>query len=190
MRTLGISLALFCVFFCSCHNSNKTLSTSPVYYTDNDAVQLVGMASNHVAIDAPQHIEGTHDKKTFSMDGWFRMNDSLMNIILFSGFGNTLAEIKYTSDTIVFESSMMDAKKFKAEYIVADIQLCFFEMSVLKPHMEAYGFSLTETKDGDLTVRELKKDGKLIISIQKIGQETKLTNSLRNYSYTITTGQM
>lgn len=188
-KLVKLILPVFCVFMIACHNSNVSVSTSPVYYTDDSAIQLPPLSSNKVTIDAPQHIEGTYGEKTFSMDGWMRMNDTLLNVILFSSFGNTLAEIKFTRDSISFESSMMDSKKFKAEYIIADIQLCFFEMSVLKPHFDSYGFTLTESREGNVTVRQLSKDGTKILTVEKNGDTTKLVNTLRNYTYTITIGQ-
>lgn len=188
-KLVKLILPVFCVFMIACHNSNVSVSTSPVYYTDDSAIQLPPLSSNKVTIDAPQHIEGTYGEKSFSMDGWMRMNDTLLNVILFSSFGNTLAEIKFTRDSISFESSMMDSKKFKAEYIIADIQLCFFEMSVLKPHFDSYGFTLTESREGNVTVRQLSKDGTKILTVEKNGDTTKLVNTLRNYTYTITIGQ-
>ena len=83
----------------------------------------------------------------------------------------------------------MDMGKIKAEYIIADIQLCYFDMAVLKPHFESYGFTLTETTEGDTTVRKLSKGSTDILTIRKNGNTIELANSLRNYSYTVTGGQ-
>lgn len=172
----------------SCHNAHGTLSSMPVFYTDDASVELINIKKNKVSIDAPQHIEGAYGEKTFSMDAWMRMNDSLLNIVLFSGFGNTVAELKFTSDSLKFESSVMNAEKTKAEYIVADIELCYFDMAVLKPHYEASQFSLTETINENESKRTLSKGGKEILTITNNGSTIQLKNILRNYSYTITTG--
>ena len=62
-------------------------------------------------------------------------------------------------------------------------------MAVLKPHFESYGFTLTETTEGDTTVRKLSKGSTDILTIRKNGNTIELANSLRNYSYTVTGGQ-
>lgn len=176
------------IVVCSCHNSHTTLSTTPVYYVDDTPIQLLDISQNKVTIDSPQHIEGSYDGKNYSVDAWMRMNDSVLNIVLFSSFGNTIAELKFTGDSLKFESSVMNTKKGKAEYIVSDIQLCYFDMSILEPHYKAGGFTLTQDIEGSTTKRTLAKDGKVILTITKEGNTIQLKNLLRNYSYTITTG--
>lgn len=187
-HTLALAVFLAGIFACSCHNSHSSLSTMPVYYTDNAPVELVNIGLNKVKIDAPQHIDGTYGEKTYSVDAWMRMNDTLLNVVLFSSFGNTIAELKFTSDSLKFESSVMDSKKGKAEYIVSDIQLCYFGMEVLEPHYKAYGYTLTQETEGDSTKRTLSKGGKEILTVTQSGNTIVLMNTLRNYSYTITTG--
>ena len=119
-----------------------------------------------------------------------RVNDSLLSLVLFSSFGNTLAEVTYTRDSIRFNSTVMDMGKIKAEYIVADIQLCYYDMAVLKPHFESYGFTLTETTDEGTIIRKLSKGNTDILTIRKTGNTIELNNSLRHYSYTVTGGQV
>lgn len=187
-HALALVALLTGIFVCACHNSHGSLSTMPVYYTDDSPVELLNITKNKVSIDAPQHIEGTYGGKTYSVDAWMRMNDTLLDIVLFSGFGNTIAELKFTSDSLKFESSVMDTKKGKAEYIVSDIQLCYFSMDILEPHYKANGYTLTQDIDGDTTKRTLSKDGKEILTVTQSGSTILLKNSFRNYSYTITTG--
>lgn len=185
---IAFATVLVGMTLCGCHNAHGSLSAMPVFYTDDASVELISINKNKISIDAPQHIEGAYGEKTFSMDAWMRMNDSILNIVLFSGFGNTVAELKYTSDSLKFESTVMNAEKTKAEYIVADIQLCYFDMAVLKPHYEAQHFLLTEATNGNESIRTLAKDGKDILTITNNGSTIQLKNTLRNYSYTITTG--
>lgn len=185
-RTLIVAITLL---LCCCHNNQNKLSANPVYYTDDGFVHLLDMQGNTASMDAPQHIDGRYGEKDFSMDAWMRLNDSLLSVVLFSSFGNTLAEITCTRDSIRFNSTLMDMRGIKPEYIVADIQLCYYDMAVLKPHLESYGFTLTETTDGDTTVRKLSRGANDIITIRKTGSTVELTNSLRHYSYTVTGGQ-
>lgn len=176
------------IFVCSCSHSHISHLTLPVYYTDNFPVELINIKKNNISIDAPQHIEGTYNNKTYSVDAWIQMNDTLLNIVIFSSFGNTIAELKYTTDSLKFESSIMNTQKGKAEYIVSDIQLCFFSMDILEPHYKASGYILTQDSKNNSTKRTLSKDGKEILTITQSGNTTILKNTLRNYSYTITTG--
>lgn len=191
--TLGLGLAhivALSLFLCCCHNNQNRLSTEPVYYTDDTFVHLLDISGNRISMDAPQHIDGRYGEKEFSMDAWMRVNDSLLSLVLFSSFGNTLAEVTYTRDSIQFNSTVMDMGKIKAEYIVADIQLCYYDMAVLKPHFESYGFTLTETTDEGTIIRKLSKGNTDILTIRKTGNTIELNNSLRHYSYTVTGGQV
>lgn len=187
---LGQALVIaFSLILCCCHSGKNGLSATPVYYTDDAFVHLLDVSGSGISIDAPQHIDGRYGDKDFSMDAWMRLNDSLLNVVLFSSFGNTLAEVTCSRDSVRFNSSMMDMGKIKAEYIIADIQLCYYDMAVLKPHFESYGFTLIETTEGDATLRKLSKGNKDILTIRKVGNTIELKNSLRNYSYTVTGGQ-
>ena len=184
-----VLIAMTGMLLCCCHSNQNKLSVEPVYYTDDSFVHLLDISGSGFSMDAPQHIDGRYGEKEFSMDAWMRMNDSLLSVVLFSSFGNTLAEITCSRDSIRFNSTLMDMGKIKAEYIIADIQLCYFDMAVLKPHFESYGFTLTETTEGDTTVRKLSKGSTDILTIRKNGNTIELANSLRNYSYTVTGGQ-
>lgn len=179
---------MLCLFILSCHSGKVTPGTSPVYYTDDSYVELLPTQSFKQFIDVPQHIDGHYGEKDFSMDGWARMNDSIINIHLFSAFGTTVGELRYTNDSIVFKSSFIDSEKMKAEYVVADIQLSFYDFETLREHYNRYGFTLTQNFESGRTVRTLSRNGTTIASIEKSGQVTTFKNMLRNYSYIITTG--
>lgn len=188
---LGPALVIaFSLILCCCHSGQNVLSTTPVYYTDDAFVYLLDISGSGIVMDAPQHIDGRYGDKEFSMDAWMRLNDSLLNVVLFSSFGNTLAEITCSHDSVHFNSTVMDLNDIKAEYIVADIQLCLYDMATLQPHFESYGFTLTETTEGDATIRKLSRGNTDIVTIRKVGNTIELKNTLRHYSYTVTGGQV
>ena len=146
-------------------------------------------------IDMPQRIEGNFVKPdgsndSFEADSWVRANDSVLSITLFTGFGTTLGEITYASDSVKAESSVMDVAKLKTEYLVADFQICFYPFDALRKNFEQAGFAFSETRSGDADfVRTLSDNGKTILTTRKSGREIHLENVLRRYSYHITLGE-
>ena len=119
--------------------------------------------------------------------------------MLFSGFGTTIAEITYGRDSVHFESSVMDVEKMKAEYVLADFQVCFYPYKALKDNFEEAGFVFEESRgstNGGANdsaaldyVRTLKDGNTLVLTAERKGKEITLVNSLRHYSYHITLGE-
>ena len=133
-------------------------------------------------IDMPQHIAGSFTKPdgstdSFEADSWVRANDSILSITMFTG--------------VKAESSVLDVTKMKAEYLVADFQVCFYPFAALKENFEKAGFTFVESRDvsaaGDY-VRTLKVGDRVILVATKKAREVSLVNELRKYSYRITLG--
>lgn len=170
----------------ACHSRNKADSLSAkIYFTDSDYTHLIPLAENHMQIDEAQHIEASFAEKNFSADSWLQINDSTISIFIFGSFGNTLAEIHYQNDSISFNSNVIDPQKVKPEYIIADIQLCFYELSTLKKHYEPAGFSITEIQKNNETERTLTKGSLTIAIISRNKDFLTFKNLLRNYTYQI-----
>ena len=178
-----------------CSRSNVKPGTAPVYYSDSRSVALLPTTAMTEKLDMPQHLRGEFTQqdgsmKSFEGDSWVRANDSVLSIMLFSGFGTTIAEITYGKDSLHFESSVMDVEKMKAEYVLADFQVCFYPYKALKDNFEAAGFVFEETRGIALDfVRTLKDGNTLVLTAQRKGKEITLVNSLRHYSYHITLGE-
>lgn len=197
-RSLGFYftlLACLCVsvFMVGCHKSMVKPGSAPVFYSDSRSVGLLPTTAMKIPIDMPQHLEGTFIKEdgsetSFDGDTWVRANDSILTVILFGGFGTTLAELTYVGDSVSFESSVMDVKKMKAEYVLADLQVCFYPFEALKENFEQSGFEFAEELNGDDFVRTLSENGKSILKVEKKGSEINLVNELRHYKYHITLG--
>lgn len=182
-------LYFFCFFLTSCNNNPHKIQTSPVFYTDNVSVPLLAPKNFTHSIDALQHIDAQHNGKNYSMDAALQMNDSLVYLVLIGSFGTSLGEIYYAGDSISFKSSVIDAKKTKAEYIVADIQLCFYDFKILASHFREYGFFLEQKFKDGVETRTLYKGKEAIVSVEKNEETVSLQNLLRNYSYKITLGK-
>ena len=193
-HVLGLLLAC-ALLLVSCSRSNVKPGTAPVYYSDSRSVALLPTSAMTEKLDMPQHLRGEFTQqdgsmKSFEGDSWVRANDSVLSIMLFSGFGTTIAEITYGKDSLHFESSVMDVEKMKAEYVLADFQVCFYPYKALKDNFEAAGFVFEEARGpAPDFVRTLKDGNTLVLTAQRKGKEITLVNNLRHYSYHITLGE-
>lgn len=190
-------LAFLLLLLVACHNARQVPGTAPVYYSDERSVSLLPTASMTEKLDMPQHIVGEFHKPdgstdSFEADSWVRANDSVLLVVLFSGFGTTIGEISYFHDSVKVESSLMNVEKMKAEYLLADFQICFYPLEPLQKNFEQAGFEFSETRSGAENadfVRTLSENGKTILTAKKTGTEIRLVNDLRGYSYHITLGE-
>ena len=196
MAVLRALVLAFLLALVGCGSSNVKPGTAPVYYSDNRSVELLPTTAMTEPIDMPQHIAGSFTKPdgstdSFEADSWVRANDSILSITMFTGFGTTLGEITYERDSVKAESSVLDVTKMKAEYLVADFQVCFYPFAALKENFEKAGFTFVESRDvsaaGDY-VRTLKEGDRVILVATKKAREVSLVNELRKYSYRITLG--
>ena len=192
----------FLLALVGCHHSRVAPGVAPVYYSDTRSVELLPTAAMTEPIDMPQHIAGSFTKPdgstdSFEADSWVRANDSILSITMFTGFGTTLGEITYERDSVKAESSVLDVTKMKAEYLVADFQVCFYPFAQLKVNFEKAGFTFVESRDasadGEVStagdyVRTLKEGDRVILVATKKAREVSLVNELRKYSYRITLG--
>ncbi len=202
MAVLRALVLAFLLALVGCGSSNVKPGTAPVYYSDSRSVELLPTAAMTDPIDMPQHIAGSFTKPdgstdSFEADSWVRANDSILSITMFTGFGTTLGEITYERDSVKAESSVLDVTKMKAEYLVADFQVCFYPFAALKENFEKAGFTFVEARDasadGDVSaagdyVRTLKEGDRVILVATKKAREVSLVNELRKYSYRITLG--
>jgi len=192
-RVYLLALACFaCMLLVACHKAVvKPNSTAPVYYSDDRFVQLLPTQAMTANIDMAQRLEGhfakaVGDTNSFSGDTWVRANDTILSIHLFSGFGTTIAELTYANDSVSLSSSFIDGEKMKAEYVLADFQICFYPFEALKKNFEQSGFEFKEVVQGSDFERTLLENGTVILTAKKSGSEIDLVNQLRKYRYHIT----
>ena len=202
MAVLRALVLAFLLALVGCGSSNVKPGTALVYYSDSRSVELLPTAAMTDPIDMPQHIAGNFTKPdgstdSFEADSWVRANDSILSITMFTGFGTTLGEITYERDSVKAESSVLDVTKMKAEYLVADFQVCFYPFIALKENFEKAGFTFVESReafaDGEVSaagdyVRTLKEGDRVILVATKKARDISLVNELRKYSYRITLG--
>jgi hypothetical protein len=199
-----VSVALGVSCLTSCQHTLVKPNSMPVYYSDSGFVNLLPTTAMPGTIDEAQHLEGTFRKMkspgnsladtsttTFSGDVWVRANDTILSVVFFSGFGTTIAELTYAKDSVSFVSSVIDVEKMKAEYVIADLQTCFYPFEALKNNFEQSGFTFTEKRLSDESQdfeRELSENGKTILRVTRKASEIDLVNELRQYKYHINLG--
>lgn len=160
-----------------------------VYYSDSRYVYLLPPRAGTVSVEEEQEISGTFGERTFQAASWIRLNDSTIHVLLFGPMGNTLAELFYAEDSISFSSKWMDAKKVKPEYILADLQFCYYPARTLQRHFESAGFKFAENRNGGTFDRTLSENGKVILKMERSENRISLWNGLRGYSYKIRLGE-
>lgn len=124
---------------CSSHRALAG-SSARIFYSDARSVSLIPPWENTFLTEENQHLSGTFGDRNFSGESWMLLSDSVIHVMLFGNIGNTLAELVYTKDSVSFESSVMDVKKVKPEYILADIQFCYYPKEVLERNFSSAFF--------------------------------------------------
>lgn len=182
---MGASLAvlgLLLISSCATHSASSG-NLARVYYSDSRYVHLLSPESFQNSVEEKQHIAATYGERKFSAESWMLLNDSLVHLMVFSPVGSVIAEIVYTEDSLFMESRWMDAQKVKPEYVVADIQFCYYPANALKENFRAAGLEFDESAEGNATVRTLSENGELLMKMERLDGVLSLENFLRHYSY-------
>lgn len=79
----------------------------------------------------------------------------------------------------------MDAEKIKPEYILSDIQFCYYPKEALERNFSNAGFSFVEENRGNVLVRKLFDGNLPILEMERTEKKISLKNDLRHYSYAI-----
>lgn len=181
---LASVLFAFALSACTSHSAVAG-NSAKVYYSDSRYIQLIAPQNSGISVEENQQMTGTYGEKNFSGESWMLLNDSVVHMMLFSSMGNTIAELVYTNDSLAFNSKWMNAEKMKPEYIIADIQFCYYPAPVLEKNFKAAGFAFAENQNGDILFRTLSDGNTLILKMEKSGNKIRLENVLRHYSYQI-----
>jgi hypothetical protein len=177
--------------FLSCASGPET-GERPVYLTDSAAFRLLPPSCIEKPLDMAQQISGTYNSRTykakqFIMDAYVIADSARISMILFSAMGGEIADLSFDKENLQFKSDYFP-KNLKAEYIVADFQLVFYDAGRLAEELESAGLRLVTRRDGGMKKtekREVLNDGTVIIEIVKTSSEVRYTNHVRGYQYTL-----
>ena len=157
----------------------------PVYLTDKKAVSLLPTSALASPIDAYQHLVADFRGRTFETDCLLLADQHQLFMTILNEFGSTLGSLVYTADELSFETSLFP-KQIPAEYIVFDVQLCYYRLADLQQALSAAGLRLEETVGSDGETRTVYDGRKELVCIEKSSGAITCTNFLRGYRYTLT----
>jgi hypothetical protein len=173
----------------SCATQSKHPAFSPVYVTDRAKFILLPAAEIEAPLDGPQQISGSYGKQEFIMEAWVKADENEVNMALFNSFGAGMGDFSFRDEGILLSSPVFPAS-FKAEYLAADFQFCFYKAEALEAALEECGLSLEVEKTGSEPenyheIRRIREGEKIIIEIEKTREQIRYTNLLRGYAYTL-----
>lgn len=186
-QKVGKSLAFLGLLLISSCASQSASSGNPahVHYSDSRYVHLLSPGAFQSSVEENQRIAAAYGEKKFSAESWMLLNDSIVRVLVFSPVGGTVVEIVYMEDSLFMESRWMDAQKVKPEYVVADIQFCYYPANALAENFRAAGLEFDESSEDGVTVRTLRENGKVLVKMERRDGVLSIENFLRRYSYRI-----
>ena len=195
-----IFLVLISILFVSCASTRFESDFAPVYVTNTSKYALLPPSEMDGAIDGVERMTMTFGAQSFEADVYVISDGSQLSMTIFNEFGTTMGSLLYDGAALDFDSAVLP-QNVKAEYIVADFQLCLYRADSLKAALANIGVdfevSIADGTDGTATeTRTLTKKGKPISKITKTyssrGENGKeklqsihYENTLRGYSYTL-----
>jgi hypothetical protein len=179
----GSTLAL--LWLASCATTPKTSPYSPVYLTNRAAYRLLPPSDMAVPLDNYQRITGTYGEREFSLDAWVMADNREIAMVFFNAMGTSLGELSFHEEGLSFSSAF--PLSFKAEYIIADFQLCFYRIDAVSRALKncGLGFRAEGHTDGTAEIRVVSDGKTAVIEIEKTKNMIRYTNHIRGYGYTL-----
>ncbi|MCL2880409.1 MAG: DUF3261 domain-containing protein [Treponema sp.] len=177
------------IILVSCATQPNTSRFSPVYLTNTARFALLPAADIEAPLDCAQQISLTVGGQEFSMEGWLTANENGIDISFFTSMGIGMGDFSFNDEGVKLNSPVFPSA-FKAEYLAADFQLCYFQGDALRKSLEAIGLTLEITDGTDDTgklveTRAISESGRKIIEIKKSENAIQYTNLLRGYGFTL-----
>ncbi len=184
MRLLGICLGAFLCLF-GCRSTPGAPAGSPlVQLSDRGGVALLPPSALGCTIEARQQIEGSYRGQTYYLEAYVRADRERLVMLAFNAFGAKLFEIEHTEQAVRFSSALLP-EGVKAEYILADFQLCYFPAAALRRSLGRAGLLLEERQEDGVLARTVRAEGRVIIEIRRSAGEVHYRNLLRGYQYIV-----
>ncbi len=182
-RIFLLSLPIILGF--SCASTKRTeRQHHEVHLTDRAVVRLLPPQFAGRNLQMHQSLTGAYGSQTFQMDAFLILNRDEINAVFMNPFGTTMGSLRYTADSLEFESSVLP-QKINPAYIAFDFQLCFYDETALRQELGRAGLQLkTESAPGKV-LREVYDGETLLISILQEEGKVAFSNIHRGYSYTI-----
>jgi hypothetical protein len=158
---------------------------SAVYLTDRSKYVLLPPGDIERPLDMVQQISAIYSGRDYLLNAWVKADESEITMSVFNSFGAGMGELVYRQGLVAFSSGAFPSS-LKAEYIVADFQLCFYGTKEVAGALKKGGLSLETENDGrGREIRRIADEKSTIIEIEKTAGAVRYVNKLRGYSYTL-----
>ena len=166
---------------CSCASGGAARETGPhVWLTNSSPYKLLPPGDIEHSMDTPQLVSASYGNKDYLLNAWVKADETGINMTLINELGANMGELSYRDGAVSFSSPVFP-ESLGGEYIVADFQLCFYNIPALRRALEDCGLSLEDTGAG----RCILQGKTVIIEIEKSRNVVRLINHLRGYTYTL-----
>jgi hypothetical protein len=170
----------------SCLTGQPGSPYAPVYLTDRARYTLLPPEEIEAPLDMAQHITGTYGGREFILDAWTGADERGLTMAFFNTLGAGMGELSFDGRGLSFSSALLPAS-LKAEYILADFQLCFYRTGALGAALKQGGLDLRVERaaGGRPEVRTIYEGDRPVIRIEKGPASVVYTNFFRGYAYTL-----
>jgi hypothetical protein len=166
---------------CSCASKVPVIEDRPyIYLTGRSKYFLLPCENIENSLDMAQRISASWQGMDCFFNAWVKADESGMEMTLLNELGVSMGELSYRNELVSFSSSIFP-KSLKPEYIVADFQLCFYNVTALRQALKDCGLSF-ETSGNS---RRILNGKTVVIEIEKSQNTVRLINHLRGYTYTL-----
>lgn len=168
--------AAFCALaFVSCA-SVKDAARYPVHVTNTAVLDLLPPSDTSIDIDGLYGLTMKSGKDAFSAMAYLTSDDTGVYATLLNDFGMSMTNLAYDGESLTLDSVVLP-KKFKAQYIVLDLQFALYGEDAVRRALQKAGLKL-KTEGNHRTILKGKK---VIEIIEADGSVIKVNNVLRGY---------
>lgn len=179
-------MAMVSALFISCATSKVEGPVTPaVYVTNTKKVNILTAENISKPMDEVQLFEGTFGAQSFSFPLYINADEKGMYVSILNDVGTSMGELSYSNGDVEFNSAVFP-QNMKAEYIVWDIQLAFYDFQSLKERLAKYKLDFVVENDGAVEIRKILDGKNVIEEIHLDGTSTVIKNHLRGYEYHLT----
>jgi hypothetical protein len=159
---------------------------SPVNVTGSAVFRLLPTIEIEKNIDSAQQMTGRYIGQTFVMTAYVKADESGIDMTFFNDLGSDIGSLSFNDQAVSFHSPIFTSP-FKAEYLAADFQFCFYRPEALRQALEGQNlrFDLIRRSGGDTEIRRISEERETIIEIEKTANRVRYTNFFRGYGFTI-----
>ena len=190
-RACAMAFAIL-LFFSSCAGtSHRESSFSPVYVTDTKKLQVLPPRYMNGRLDELQFFSGNFSGRNFYFQTYIQADKKGLSLTILNEMGFEMGSLSYTETDLSFSSSYFP-QGLKAEYMLLDLQNCYYDVDMLRESYAAAGLEFststtegTETRriqDGDTIIEEITIEKR-----EKGRKDIRIANNLRSYSYELRT---